>query len=92
MLTAKNDLPRSTALCKGTLLFLVLLLCGTSSAFAAQVTLSWNDPNNDPQDVGGYYVYYWQESWDAPGKVAVPPTATPYTLTGLEAGQTYHSA
>jgi PKD repeat protein len=62
------------------------------STFAAQITLSWRDPNNAPQEISGYHLYYWQDDWDAPARVAVPPTAIPYTLTGLEAGQTYYFA
>jgi PKD repeat protein len=55
------------------------------------VTLTWQDPNNNPGEVGGYNLYYWQTRWNAPASVNVGNQTT-YTLTGLEAGQTYHFA
>jgi polysaccharide biosynthesis/export protein len=57
---------------------------------AVQVPLTWSDPNNNPADVGGYKLYYWQ---DAAQKTAIDVgKQTVYTLTGLEAGQTYNFA
>lgn len=52
------------------------------------VTLAWDDPDNMSQEVGGYYVYYWQPEWATPRRVDVGKQTT-HTLTGLEAGQTY---
>ena len=63
-----------------------LLLC-SSNASAAQVVFAWDDPNNNPAEVGGYTLYYWQTDWDMPAKANVGKE-TMYTLTDLEAGQT----
>ena len=68
----------------------LLLLCVTSHALAADVTLSWNDPNNNQSEVGGYNLYYWQTG-TIPIVVNAGKTKI-YTLTGLEAGKTYHFA
>ena len=62
-----------------------------SNVDAAQVTLNWQDPNNNSAGVGGYNVYYWQTSWNIPASVNVGMQTT-YTLTDMEAGQTYHFA
>lgn len=67
----------------------LLLLLFTSSAHAAQATLAWNDSNNPSNAVGGYVLYYWQPSWEVAASVDVGKQ-TNYTLTDLEAGQTYH--
>jgi len=64
-----------------------LLLC-TSLVSAEQVSLAWDDSNNDPTEVGGYWLYYWQSAWEMPDSVDVGLQTT-YTLTNLEAGQTY---
>jgi hypothetical protein len=74
------------------LLFTVsfFLMMFTSYADAAQVTLSWQDPNNDPAEVGSYNLYYWQAG-QTPSVVNVGDTLT-YTLSGLNAGTTYHFA
>ena len=52
---------------------------------AAQVQLAWNDLNNNPADVGGYTLYYWQDTWQTPARLDIGKQLT-YTLTGLEAG------
>jgi hypothetical protein len=66
-------------------LTLLLLTC---QVYAAQLTLTWDDPNNNPADVGGYRLYYWQATWQTPASLDVGKQ-TSYTLTGLEADQTY---
>jgi hypothetical protein len=70
-------------------------LCGVLTMIgpiqAAQVRLTWQDPNNNPTEVGGYTVYYWQTNWDTPASVDVGDQ-TAYTLPGLTPGQTYHFA
>jgi PKD repeat protein len=71
--------------------FICLLALLISNVYAAQVPLTWQDPNNDPTEVGGYNLYYWQTNWDMPASVNVGKQTT-YTLTDLEAGQTYHFA
>jgi hypothetical protein len=67
------------------------LLLLTAHAYAAEVTLAWDDPHNNPVEVGGYNLYYWQYDWDVPARVDVGKQTT-YTLTNLEAGQTYYMA
>jgi hypothetical protein len=68
----------------------LLICCVTSQAFAVDVTLSWDDPNNTPADVGGYNLYY--------GPTGQTLTAVDvgnskmHTLTGLDAGQSYDFA
>ena len=52
------------------------------------VTLAWDDLDNPSQSVGGYYLYYWQSDWNEPKRVEVGKQTT-FTLSGLEAGQTY---
>jgi hypothetical protein len=69
--------------------FTLLLL--TAHAYAAEVTLTWTDPHNDPVEVGGYTLYYWQDDWDIPAHIAVGKQ-TAYTLTDLEGGQIYYIA
>jgi hypothetical protein len=49
------------------------------------------DPHNDTTAVGGYYLYYWQHSWDKPIRLNIGKQTT-YTLTGLQDGQTYYMA
>lgn len=57
---------------------------------AVQVQLTWDDPNNNPAGVGGYKLYYWRDPLQ---KTAIDVgKQTVYTLTGLEAGQTYNFA
>jgi hypothetical protein len=71
--------------------FFVVCLFTLGVSQAEQVQLTWNDLNNSAPEVGGYNLYYWQTDWDAPAGVDVKKQMT-YTLTGLEAGQTYHFA
>ena len=47
------------------------LVSTISNAYAAQATLTWQDPNNNPAEVGGYNLYYWQTNWDIPASVDV---------------------
>jgi PKD repeat protein len=65
--------------------------CTISTAYAAQVSLFWQDPNNNQAEVGGYNLYYWQTDWNTPASINVGKQ-TSHTLTDLEAGQTYHFA
>lgn len=67
---------------------LILISTAITRVLAAQVQLAWDDPHNDPADVGGYILYYWQPQWEIPASVDVG-NQTAYTLTGLEAGQPY---
>jgi hypothetical protein len=51
-------------------LFLGLIFM-VSLAQASQVHLSWGSPTSSTdgtplRDLAGYYVYYWQPSWDRP--------------------------
>jgi Malectin domain/Fibronectin type III domain len=69
--------------------FSVFLLAAT--ARAAEVTLVLADPRNDAAEVGGYYLYYWQRSWDQPTRLDIGKQTT-YTLANLQAGQTYYVA
>lgn len=71
-----------------TVLMLTLISPLISQVLAVQVQLSWDDPHNDPADVGGYILYYWQPQWDIHARVDVGLQTT-CTLIGLEAGQTY---
>ena len=59
-----------------------------ASSATPQITLAWDDPHNDPAEVGGYRIYYWQPYWEMPASVDIGPHTT-HTLTGLEAGQPY---
>jgi Fibronectin type III domain len=75
------------------------LLCGwglllwlfVAQAPAADVTLTWQDPNNAPAEVGGYNLYYWQATWEMPQHVSAGKQTT-YTARNLEAGKTYYFA
>jgi hypothetical protein len=62
-----------------------------AQAQAADVGLTWQDPNNDPAEVGGYNLYYWQAAWEMPLYVSTG-TLTTYTVRDLEAGKTYYFA
>ena len=55
------------------------------------IMLAWDDPDNANQNVGGYYLYYWQADWEEPKRVDVGLQTT-YTLSGLEVGQMYSFA
>ena len=68
----------------------LLLLCACQG-YAAQITLAWDDPNNNPATIAGYRLYYWQAPGQTLASVDVG-TQTTYTLTGLTAGQTYDFA
>jgi fibronectin type 3 domain-containing protein len=62
-----------------------------AQAHATQVTLTWQDPDNDSAEVGGYNLYYWQSAWEMPLYVNIG-TQTSYTVRDLEAGKTYYFA
>ena len=62
-----------------------------ATAHAADVTLVLADPHNDAAAVGGYYLYYWQRSWEKPVRLNIGKQTT-YTLADLQAGQTYYVA
>jgi hypothetical protein len=69
---------------------LLYILTTGAQVQAGQVQLRWEDPNN-PAEVGGYTLYYWQATWDTPASVDVGDQTT-YTLRGLENGMTYYFA
>jgi hypothetical protein len=52
------------------------------------LTLAWDDLDNPSERVREYYLYYWQSDWKEPKRVDVGKQTT-YTLSGLQAGQTY---
>src|SRR5262249_45074914 len=88
-LNATNGCARSavyTLLALG--LILVLLARQVS---AVQTTLTWDDSLNGPASVVGYRLYYWQAVGQTPVSLDVGKQTT-YTLTGLQAGQTYSFA
>ncbi len=66
-----------------------MLIISSPSLASAQERLAWNDPN-PAQNVGGYYLYYWQEGQVVPTKINIG-AANPYPLNTLPlvAGQTY---
>ena len=82
-------LPRLVAglLCSWGLPLLLLV----AQVHAAEVTLTWQDPDNDPAEVGGYNLYYWQAAWEMPLHVSAGKQTT-YTARNLEAGKTYYFA
>jgi len=53
-----------------------------------RITLAWDDLENANQNVGGYYLYYWQADWEKPKRVDVGLQTT-YTLQNLEVGHLY---
>ncbi len=78
-------------------LIIMVSLCITSSvSWAAQVTVAWDQPltNQDGTplaDLAGYQLYYGQSSRNYQSTIDVG-NQTSYTLSGLEAGQTYYFA
>jgi len=56
-----------------------------------RITLAWDDLDNANQNVGGYYLYYWQADWEKPKRVNVGLQTT-YTLQNLEVGHLYFFA
>lgn len=68
-----------------------------AQAQGGQIRLTWDAPTSNADgstpltDLAGYNAYYWQPSWDRPGRVNVGNQTT-YVLTGLTDGQTYHFA
>ena len=60
-------------------------------AYAVQTTLAWDDPLNAPTNVVGYRLYYLRSGDQTPVRLDVGKQ-TPYTLTGLQAGQAYSYA
>jgi hypothetical protein len=76
-------------------LFFILILTAWH-ANANQVDTSWEAPTVNADgtpltDLAGYNLYYWQPSWLAPIVINVGNQTT-YTLSDLEAGQTYNFA
>ena len=69
--------------------FLAVALASTSHA--AEVTLEWDDWDNNPEEVGVYTVYIWQEDWDFPESHIVG-LDNMYTLSNLDAGEVYDFA
>ena len=63
-------------------------ICLSQAPPTGRITLAWDDPDNAPQMVGGYYLYYWQSNWDHPRRVDVGKLTT-YTLEALAVGQLY---
>jgi hypothetical protein len=53
---------------------------------AAEITLAWEDPNNNPAAVGMYRVYYWQPDWEIPASESAGLNLI-HTLADLEPGQ-----
>jgi fibronectin type 3 domain-containing protein len=70
---------------------LLLWLLVAQAHSAQDVALTWQDPHNDPAEVGGYNLYYWQAAWEMPLHVNAGKQ-TSYTATDLEAGKTYYFA
>lgn len=70
----------------------ILFLGSLFSMAVAQDKLAWDDPNPS-QNVGGYYLYYWQSGQTARTKRDIGRT-NPYALTNLSlvTGQTYNFA
>lgn len=64
-----------------------ILLVGAAQALAAQAQLAW-DASDDSTPLGGYILYYWQESEGVRQSVDVGLQTT-YTLDGLVDGATY---
>ena len=58
---------------------------------AAEITLEWNDPDNDPAEVDMYTIYYWQPDWEMPASENTGLNLT-HTLSDLEPGQAYEFA
>jgi hypothetical protein len=80
--------------CLGTVLLCrwgLLLLLLAVQAHAADVALTWQDPNNNSAEVGGYNLYYWQAAWEMPRHVSTGKQTT-YTARDLEANKTYYFA
>ena len=69
----------------------LLLLSLAPDLQAAAITLAWDDPNNDPAEVGMYTVYYWQSDWEMPASESAGLNLT-HTLADLEPGQPYEFA
>ncbi len=68
------------------IVFALILLAGSASALAADVTLAWDA--NTETDLAGYKIYYGT----APGVYGAPITIgvqTTYTITGLAPGTYY---
>ncbi len=94
-----TPISRISALCPIVAACLTLFLL-SSHAYAAQMqaTLAWDDFKNDPQNIGGYYIYYWETTNPTDVQVEDMDNPTPcpqvsrsfcHTVTGLQAGATY---
>jgi hypothetical protein len=83
----------SRSILKGFLSGMALLLfigCLFSSAFAADVKLSWNA--NSETDIAGYRIYKGLQSGTYTSNVFSSNPTTTATMTGLEEGKTYYFA
>lgn len=74
---------------------LIFLLLQGAAAYAAEVTLQWDRPNDDR--VAGYYIFYGKKGYDfqSAGKANIKinnSRTTSTVLSGLESGQEYEVA
>jgi PKD repeat protein len=68
-----------------------LLLSIAPDLQAAEITLAWDDPNNDPAEVDTYTIYYWQPDWEIPASESAELNLI-HTLSDLEPSQPYKFA
>ena len=69
----------------------ILFLANTPSIRAAEIKLSWDDPNNNPSNVNAYTLYYWQPSWLIPASENAGLNLT-HVLSNLNPGEMYEFA
>src|SRR6056297_190404 len=73
--------------------FLLTIFYLSSAALAADVTLSWTQP--DDTRVAGYNIYYGESGTDfqsGPDQSIEPATQTSCSISGLKEGKTYNFA
>lgn len=73
------------------MLAFIAVLCMAAAAIAVDVNLIWQDPNNNPADLEGYRVYYWQAAWDMPAVIEAGLNLFA-TVGDLDHNQTYSFA